>query len=111
MGTVKKIGDEYYIEFEARGLKYQQKAGTDEAAARRLLNEVEGKIQKGQMGIMIRDADIDIFFADFLSFAQGHHTPHTWKRFKSLVGHFQSFLKTDRPDAVKLSQITPHVLE
>jgi site-specific recombinase XerD len=111
MGTIKKIGQEYYIEFEARGLKYQQKAGTEEGAARRLLEEVEGKIKKGEMGAITRDVDADIFFNDFLQFAKQQHTPPTLKRFKSLLAHFQEFLKTAYPQLVKLSQLTPIVLE
>lgn len=111
MGTIKKIGAEYYIEFEARGLKYQQKAGPDEAAARRLLEEVEGKIKKGEMGVLIRDADIDIFLADFIQFAGEQHSPRSLKRFQSVAVHFHNFLKKERPHAVKLSQITPVVLE
>ena len=29
MGDIRKINDEYYLEFHARGLLYQQKAGKD----------------------------------------------------------------------------------
>ena len=53
MGEIKKIGEEYYIEFYARGLKYQQQAGTDKRQAEELLRNIEEKIisisQKEQM--------------------------------------------------------------
>ena len=111
MGMVKKIGEEFYIEFEARGLKYQQKAGTDEAAARCLLEEVEGKIKKGEMGAIIRDVDTDIFFLDFNRFIKEQHTIRTQRRFESLISHFHAFLKRVYPTAVKLSQVTPVVFE
>lgn len=111
MGTVKKIAEEYYIEFEARGLKYQQKAGADKQAALRLLKEVESKIAKGQMGVMARDADIDIFFADFSEYARSRHTLRTVTRFKGLLAHFQKFLGAEHATVNKLSQVTPGVLE
>jgi len=111
MGTVKKIGGEYYIEFEARGLKYQQKAGIDEKAAYRLLDEIEGKIKQGQMGTMTRDVDPDIFFADFKEYASAQHTAKTVGRFAALIDHFYGFLRADGPPVNKLSQITPIVLE
>ena len=111
MGIVKKIGQEYYIEFEARGLKYQQKAGTDKQKAQRLLEEVENKIAQGQMGTMVRDVDVDIFFTNFHEDATLRHTRKTIQRFKELAAHFQHFLKGEHPKVNKLSQITPVVLE
>ena len=44
MGTVRKIGNEYYIEFYARGLLYQQKAGQQKEVAEQMLKEVEEKM-------------------------------------------------------------------
>ncbi len=111
MGTVRKIGNEYYIEFEARGLRYQQKAGPDEEAAWQLLHEVESKIRQGEMGIIVRDIDTDIFFQDFLEYAQQQHTPKTASRYQSTINHFTQFLKREQPLVVKLSGITPAVIE
>ncbi len=111
MGTVKKIGEEYYIEFEARGLKYQQKAGPNEEDAYRLLKEVEEKIRQGQMGIITRDVELDIFFADFEEYAGSQHTVKTVERLASVIEHFEQFVDL-RPQTVnKLSQVTPMVLE
>ena len=42
MGTIKKIGDNYFIEFVARGLKYQRNGGTDKKEA---LKQVENSIE------------------------------------------------------------------
>ena len=111
MGEIRKIGQEYYIEFYARGLLYQQKAGTDEEAARRMLAEVEGKILKGEMSIVIRDVDVDIFCRDFLEDCQQKHTPKTMERFEGLMEDFFKFLKESYPQAQKLSAVTPSVCE
>lgn len=110
MGTVHKIGNEYYIEFDARGLKYQQKAGPDEKAAWKLLAEIEGKIKEGEMGIIVRDADVDIFLADFLKFIKPQCSAKTYGRFERAIAHLTAFLNT-RPGIKKLSQLTPKVIE
>ena len=111
MGDIQKIGDEYYIEFYARGLKYQQKAGPDRAAAEKLLQEIEAKIARGEMGIMVRDADVDLFFKDFLDYAQAQYSRQTWQRYQKAIEHFANFIKHKSPPLKKLSGFTPHVFE
>ena len=108
MGQIKKIGDEYYIEFYARGLLYQQKAGVDKAQAERLLNEIENKIACGETATIVRDVDVDIFFQTFLKYAAKEHTPKTLKHYQSLIDNFIQFLAQK---IHKLSAITPRVIE
>lgn len=111
MGTVRKIGDEYYIEFEARGLKYQQKAGPDKTAAEKMLADVEGKIRQGEMGTMVRDADVRVFCEDFLEFAGREYPAATVRRLERLIAHFRQWLADKNPAIEKLSQVTPKVVE
>ncbi len=111
MGEVKKINDEYYIEFFARGLKYQQKAGSDRVKAEALLATIEDKIAKGEAAMIVRDVDIDIFFLDFDEYGAKTYTPKTFKRYQSTAKHFFSFLRTQLPALIKLSQVTPNVIE
>ena len=75
MGDIRKINDEYYIEFHARGLLYQQKAGKDIARARQLLADIEAKIQQGETGPLVRDVDVDIFFQAFMESAWQEYAP------------------------------------
>ncbi len=111
MGDIKKIGDEYVIEFFARGLNYRQKAGKDRAQAESLLKDIEGKIARGEAAMMVRDVDYDIFFHDFLSEASRVHPSQSVVRFKQLVGGFQDYLKSECSELKKLSEITPRVIE
>lgn len=111
MGQVRKIGDEYYIEFYARGLLYQQKAGTEHSAAVRMLEEVEGKIAHGEMGTIVRDADIDVFFKTFLEDINHEHSAIVHGRFQKTIQHFERFLKDKYPQMTKLSGVTPAVME
>ena len=111
MGQVHKIGDEYYIEFYARGLLYQQKAGGDPQKAAELLRQVEEKIARGELQTISRDIDVDIFFAEFIKYAQSLYHPHTIRRLQSTVDHFQKFFNHHYPKATKLSEVTPRVAE
>lgn len=111
MGQVKKIGREYTIEFYARGLLYQQKAGHDPRSARKLLQDIEEKIAKGEMNTLVREAELDIFFKTFLEFAKKNHTRKTYGRFKEALGHFAKFLGKKLPPLTKLPSITPKVME
>jgi len=111
MGRVRKIGSDYFIEFEARGLKYQQKAGPDRAAAEALLKTIESKIAQGEMGAMTRDVELPLFWEDFLDFAKEQHTLPTIERYRQAIVSFQSFIDQKIPKVAKLSQITPSVVE
>lgn len=111
MGSVKKIGSTYVIEFLARGLRYQQKAGPDKKKAEELLQSIEEKIAKGEMALMVRDLDYDIFFHDFLKALPQEFPPKTVARFRRAVRYFENFLRSDCKDAVRLSHITPRVME
>jgi site-specific recombinase XerD len=111
MGQVRKIGEEYYIEFYARGLLYQKKAGLEHDAALRMLEDIESKIAHGEMGTIVRDVDIDVFFKTFLEQTKEEHTHKTLERFEKTLKHFEGFLQKKYPNLTKLSAVTPVVME
>lgn len=111
MGNIHKIDNEYYIEFYARGLKYQQRAGRDLSAAQKLLQEIEAKIAKGETATLVRDVDVDIFLKDFLEYATAQYPAATRERYQALTRHFAQFLKNKFPQLKKLSLVTPSVME
>jgi len=111
MGEIHKIGDEYYVEFTARGLKYQQKAGRDVKKAEELLRQIEEKIAKGELQTIVREIDLDVFFAEFIKWAPAQYHPVTVRRLSLAIAHFEKFLNERLPDVKKLSQITPRVIE
>ncbi len=111
MGEIHKIGEEYYIEFLARGLKYQQKVGGNRDAAEKALKEIEAKIARGEAAIIVRDVDLDIFLKDFSQYILTQHTPKTVERYQALINYFGTYLKKHHPQLHKLSEITPGILE
>ncbi len=111
MGSIQKIGEDYFIEFYARGLKYQQKIGPDMEMAQKALESIETKIAKGEAATLVRDVDHDIFFEDFLHYASQRHTPKSLARYKSVIEDFKSFLRQECPTITKLSEVTPRIIE
>lgn len=111
MGTIRKIGDEYFIEFTARGLKYQQKVGPGQARAEEALRQIEAQIARGEALAIVREIDLAFFFEQFLACARNEFGPKTAKRFMDLTLHFNAFLKRQYPDAGQLSEITPSIFE
>ena len=111
MGKVLKIGDNYYIEFEARGLKYQQKAGDSEEQALAMLASTEAKIRQGEMNAVVRDVPVAVFRKDFSDFAVLSYPSKTTRRLESATAHFFNFVASNYFEATLLSNITPKVIE
>ncbi len=111
MGRVRNIDGVYYIEFYARGLMYSQVAGPDLKVAEALLAKTEATIASGEALTIVREIDLAVFYAQFLQEASGEYKAPTIKRFTSLIRHFDHFLKFNSPQVLKLSQITPQVVE
>ncbi len=111
MGKIHQINDEYYIEFYARGLLYQQKAGKDLEKAQELLRSIEEKIASGEMLTAARDIELDVFFADFLKDARKRYHPATVRRLRSAIDGFLEFIRAGYSDVTHLSKVTPRVVE
>jgi len=111
MGTIRKIGSDYYIEFDARGLKYQRKVGADQEEAVRLLAEIEGKIRVGEKSIEVPSVGVDAFFKDFLARIKKKEAPPTVSRYQAAAKHFQEFIHTELSPECQMPEITPSVLE
>lgn len=111
MGQIRKIGNNYYIEFQARGLMYSQLAGTDALAAESLLTEIEAKIAQGEALTIVREIDLEAFIRQFELYLDDHFSLSSKKRILSLWRHWRDFLLKEYPAVNKLSQITPSMIE
>lgn len=111
MGTLRKIGNDYFIEFLARGLKYQQKIGPNQARAEEALKEIEAQIARGEALTIVREIDLVIFFEQFFAYSHEEFGPQTANRFRDVIIHFDAFLKRQYPHIHQLSKITPSVFE
>ena len=111
MGAVRKIGDEYFIEFFARGLKYQQKIGPNQAKAQEALHQIEAQLARGEALTIVREIDLVGFWEQFLVYARDEFGSKTAKRFMDVIAHFKAFLNRRYPDVQQLSKITPSIFE
>lgn len=113
MGQIRKINDIYYIEFHARSLLYSQIAGSNLEEARKLLQEVEEKIARGEALTIARHIDLPDFFERFIVEAksQFYDSPKSVERFGTLLNHFSSFLAQDFPKVHQLAELTPVIIE
>jgi len=111
MGVIRKIGDDYYIEFIARGLSYQRNGGGDKKRAEQLLKDIEGQIQKGEMSIVVNDIEGGQFFKDVLETLRHEQTTKTTSRYASVINLFQIYCAGALSANFKLSQVTPSVIE
>jgi site-specific recombinase XerD len=111
MGTIKKINEEYYIEFYARGLLYQKKAGANFNEAERLLKETEEKITNGELATISREVQWDIFFATYRDDVSREFPKRTQQRYLNAINHFTAFLAVQNPSLKYLSQLTPRLFE
>jgi site-specific recombinase XerD len=79
--------------------------------AEELLRQIEEKIAKGELLTIVREIALDVFFAEFIKWAQTQYHPSAVRRLSLAVAHFEKFLSERLPDVKKLSQITPRVIE
>lgn len=110
MGSVYKLGDVFYIEFEARGLKYQQLAGDNKIAALALLETIEAKIRQSQLNAVDCDVSLETFWLNFNNFALSEYPSATTVRLEKAIRHFSDFLNVMRKDIKSLSSVTPQVI-
>ena len=112
MATIKKVGDEYFVEFYGNGLLFQKWAGKNLEYAEKMCVEIEESLKREGTSIFtVKEADFDIFYDEFCAWAQKEHFSKTYKRFKTVFDSFRCFFKAQYPDAKKIKIITPFVIE
>ena len=111
MGNIRKIGNDYFIEFYARGLLYQKKSGKDKQKAQQLLKDTEEKIKGGESNLVIPRISVDQFLTDVLNKIRLEHTSLTFYRYESVANHFKKFCLAISSKKLELSDVTPNIIE
>lgn len=111
MGQIHKVGDVYYIEFQARGLTYSQVAGNRRQDAERLLEKIESQIADGESLTTVRQIDLDVFICHAEAYLDAHFSPLSKGRFLKLWQHWRVFLSKEYPHVRQLSELTPAMVE
>ncbi len=111
MGQIRKIGNDYYVEFYGNGLLFQKKAGGDLLVAEEMLKSIESQMTNTQVGKETTHIAISDFFENYLQYSLRISTRITFDRFQSTVQHFKKYLKEHYPRLERLYEVTPKVIE
>jgi len=112
MAEIKKIGEEYFVEFHAQGLMFRKNGGRDRRRAEKLLAEIKASVPENIEDIYkVRDPSCEEFFNGFLSYGRQIHNEISLKRIGDVVNTFKGYLKDKLSHEQKLREITPKVIE
>ena len=110
--AIVKIGDEYFIEYYAQGLKFQKKGGRDYNHAQKILAQIEASLPKDITKLYAPPEHSAFELIDaFLKFAQKEFPPKSFARYQSAVRHFQDFIRHKYGEGVKVQDVTHSTIE
>ena len=110
MAEIKKIGDEFFVEYYAQGLLFHKKGGKTLPEAEVVLKKIEDSLPDQHKWYRVREDKVDQVFQNFLQIIQNDFPDATYLRFKNLSEHFRKFLALIFPDYQLISHVTPHVV-
>lgn len=111
MGTVRKIGKNWWIDYRLDGKRYRKRIGKYKEIAKLALADIEVKIARSRAGFAILDKKLSEYVPQFLSYIRIHSKPLTLKRYVPIVRNFTEFLEALPEPPVRLSKVTPSIIE
>jgi len=107
-----KIGDEYFVEYYAQGLKFQKKGGRDYAHAQKVLEKIVASLPSDIRELyIVPEHTVEDFIVTFIQFAEHEFPFKTFKRYEQSAHHFEAFIKKFYGAQTKLKTITHKVVE
>jgi len=110
MGSVRKRGDIYFIDYRVNGHRVRKKIGPAKKLAELALHDIEVKIAKREIGILEKDSTLEELFERFFRYSRTNHSPGTTKRYLEIVNNFRAFLKL-HPYITRVEHLEPRVFE
>jgi len=111
MGRIFKIKGEYFVEFYGNGLRFQKKAGRSKKEAEQKLKDIEESLSSTALKGDIQRVDVKLFLKTYEEYAAQVYSPRSLHRFILTMQHFDQFLTNLFESPLKLSLITPKVIE
>ncbi len=111
MARIYQRGKNWYLDITYQGRRVRKRIGTSKRMAELALKDAEVKVIKKEFGFASNDISIESLIEKFLEYNRTNHRASTLKRYKAVTDHFKRFLVEKRKDVVKLSQLTPEVIE
>lgn len=110
MGSIRKRGKTWYIDYRINGKRYQKAIGKSKQIAELALKDIEVKIAMKRAGFPTQ-YKISDWKEQFLKYIQAHLRPRTIERYKESLTWFFQFLERLPDPPVYLSDITPQIIE
>lgn len=110
MGTIRKRGKSWYIDYRVNGKRIVKRIGKSKEIAELALKDVEVKIAKGRAGF-VTEYKISDWLREFYRHIEAYLQPSTVTRYQDAMRWFTEFLKTLPQEPVYLTEITPTILE
>ena len=111
MARIFKIKNNWYIDYNLDGKRIRKVIGRYKKIAELALSKIEVKIAEKRAGFFVSDKKLSEYIPQFLSHVRVHVKSSTVKRYVQITGHLSGFLDTLEDPPVKLSQVTPSVIE
>ncbi len=111
MARIYQRGNIWYLDVAYQGRRVRKRVGTSKRMAELALKDAEVKVVKKEFGFSSNDIAIESLIEKFLEYNRTNHRASTTKRYKAVTDHFRRYLTQKRKDILKLSQLTPEVIE
>jgi len=111
MATVRKRGKAWCIDYRVGGKRIVKAIGPYKEIAKLALADIEVEIARSRAGFAILDKKLSEYVPQFLSYIRIHSKPLTLKRYVPIVRNFTEFLKALPEPPVRLSKVTPSIIE
>ncbi len=92
MASIYKRGKVYYIDYRVNGKRIRKRIGRSKQVAELTLKDIEVQLAKGEISFVQKDHDLFDFLKQYLEFSKTNHSPATYKRYRAIIEHFQTFL-------------------
>ena len=111
MGVIRKRGKTWYVDYMLDGKRIVKAIGRSKRIAQLALSDIEVKIAEKRAGFFVSDKKIADYIPQFLSHVRVHVKPSTAKRYVQIIKHLSDFLDILEDPPIKLSQVTPPIIE
>lgn len=111
MGNIYSRNGIFYVDLRVQGRRIRKKAGKIKKLAELMLNDLEIKAERNQLGFLDRkDISIKVLLEEFRRYSQANHRPASQARYRAVVNNFLEFIQKET-QINRLSQINGDTIE
>ena len=101
----------YYVDLRVQGRRIRKKAGKSKKLAELLLNDLELRAERNQLGFLERkEIAIQAFLDEYLQYSLANHRSASHARYRAVVNNFLEYIKSSS-QINRLSQVSTDTIE